>query len=178
MGKIIDLTSRLKTQSTINSVNLMTESVKPSSQIVNFTDHKQQILFHERRQAKRSVLSEIVSAMVVLPEKGLMKVSLYDISEEGLSFDLEAYEGHFKVDEEVVVRVYLNQKTYFPVTLKIKHVTLEATEGVMRHGATFLRGVSIENSPDAALQYFIRFIESAGSGLKKDDGDLMAPKTS
>lgn len=167
MGKLIDLTSRLKL-----------EQVKPIAQstanVVSYDEQKQKMLFHERRQIKRTILSEFVSAMVVLPEKGLMKVSIFDISDQGISFDLEMDQGSFKIDEEICMRVYLNHKTYFPIAVQVKHATIESTEGVVRHGTVFLR----QSANDAALQYFVRFIESVSLGLKQDNGDLMAPKIS
>lgn len=180
MGKVIDLTSRLKTVAH-NQPKFLSEPQKSVEQteVLNYAEQKQKILFHERRQVKRTILTEFVSAMVVLPEKGLLKVAIYDISEEGISFDLDFEQGRFKLDEEVSLRVYLNQKTYFPLTMQIKHVTEELEEGVVRHGAVFLRHVDVgATTSDAALQHFIRFIETVSSGLKKDEGDLMAPKIS
>jgi hypothetical protein len=167
MGKLIDLTSRLKS-------NASEQTVQKDANVVSYDEQKQKMLFHERRQIKRTILSEFVSAMVVLPEKGLMKVSIYDISDQGISFDLEMDQGSFKADEEISMRVYLNHKTYFPITVQVKHATVEASEGVVRHGTVFLR----QSANDAALQYFVRFIESVSLGLKKDNGDLMAPKIS
>ncbi len=175
MGKLIDLTSRLKTVATEkNEYTFLTSA----PEVINYAEQKKRMLFHERRQVKRTVLAEFVSAMVVLPEKGLLKVALYDISEEGISFDLDADQGSFKIDEEVSIRVYLNHKTYFPMTILVKHITHEISEGVIRHGTVFMRGVTTDTVTDAALQYFIRFIESAGDGLRKDNGDLLAPKIS
>lgn len=174
MGKLIDLTTRLKTLAPAQA-----DFVAGKTDVLSYDEQKQKILFHERRQIKRTILTEFVSAMVVLPEKGLLKVAIYDISEEGISFDIEADQGQFKIDEEVSMRVYLNQKTYFPITIQIKHVTDEVSEGVIRHGTVFLRSASSEKaSTDAALQYFVRFIESVSVGLKNDNGDLMAPKIS
>lgn len=167
MGKVIDLTSRLKSLAP-------TEHGAQALNIVDYNEQKQKILFHERRQIKRTILTEFVSAMVVIPERGLLKVAMYDISEQGISFDMEFDQGAFKVDEEVSMRVYLNQKTYFPITVQVKHVTSEAIEGVNRHGSVFLK----QPATDAALQYFVKFIEAVSQGLKKDEGDLMAPKTS
>lgn len=167
MGKVIDLTSRLKSETT-------TVKHQEATNVIDYDETKQKLLLFERRKIKRTILTEFVSAMVVLPEKGLLKVSLYDISENGMSFDTEYDQGAFKADEEVSMRVYLNHKTYFPITLQVKHVNDEKIEGVMRHGAVFLK----QPSTDAALQYFVKFIESVSQGLKNDDGDLMAPKIS
>lgn len=167
MAKIIDITSRLKN----TAVSLGNSGAAP---VVDYSEQKQKILFHERRQMKRTILTEFVSAMVVVPEKGLLKVAIFDISEQGVSFDVELEQGAFKIDEPVTMRVYLNQKTYFPIALQIKHVTTEQSEGVNRHGAIFIK----DALTDAALQYFVRFIESVSHGLKKDEGDLMLPKIS
>lgn len=167
MGKVIDLTSRLKSLAP-------TPKVKEAGNLVNYDEQKQKMLIHEKRQIKRTILTEFVSAMVVVPDKGLLKVAIYDISEQGVSFDVEFDQGSFKVDEEVSMRVYLNQKTYFPITVQVKHITEENIEGVTRHGAVFLR----QAATDAALQYFVKFIEEVSQGLKKDNGDLMVPKIS
>ena len=167
MGKVIDLTSRLKTMSEQSSVRNVAD-------VLSYEEKKQLILVHERRHIKRTILSEFISAMVVIPEKGLIRVAIYDISENGIYFDMELDQGSFKVGEEICMRVYLNHKTYFPIAVTVKHVTVEHSEGVIRHGTGFMGNV--EN--DAALQYFVKFIETVSLGLKKDEGDLMAPKIS
>lgn len=155
-------------------MNTTATSEIESAEIVNFTESKQKILFHERRQVKRTILSELISSMVVIPEKGLLKVTIHDISEEGVSFDLEDSQGKFKVGEEVSLRVYLNQKTYFPIQVTVKHVTPDPEEGVVRHGAIYLKN----ESNHVALQHFIKFIESADFNLKNDSGDLMINRIS
>lgn len=167
MGKVIDLTARLKNPAS-------SKMVKETANIVDYGERKQEILVLERRQIKRTILTEFVSAMVVVPEKGLLKVAIYDISEQGISFDIEFDQGSFKADEIVSMRVYLNHSTYFPITVQVKHIIDETTEGVMRHGSVFMN----QPSTDAALQYFVKFIESVSQGLKKDNGDLMVPKIS
>jgi hypothetical protein len=167
MGKVIDLTSRLKTV----SAQVPTRSY---ADVLSYEDQKKLILVHERRNIKRTILSEFISAMVVVPDKGLIRVGIYDISEHGVSFDLEMDQGSYKTGEEICMRVYLNHKTYFPINVTVKHVTNESTEGVIRHGTEFSKNA--EN--DAALQYFVKFIETVSLALKKDEGDLMAPKIS
>lgn len=171
MSKVINLVPRLKTVAPEVTKN---SEGKAGSDVMNFDELRQKMLTHERREVKRTILTEFVSAMVVLPEKGLLKVAIYDISEEGISFDVELEHGQFKVEEEVSMRVYLNHKTYFPISIKVKHLKDEHDEGVVRHGAVFQKGAAT----DAALQYFVRFIETVSQGLKKDEGDLMVPKIS
>lgn len=169
MSKVIDLVPRLKTVNTADKV----DHVK-NAEIVNFDESKQKILFNERRQVKRTVLSDLVSSMVVIPEKGLLKVSLHDVSEEGVSFELEESQGSFKVGEEVSLRVYLNQKVYFPIQVCIKHVTPVPDEGYIRHGAVYLKN----ESSHVALQHFIKFVESIDFDLKNDAGDFMINRIS
>lgn len=171
MGKVIDLVPRLKSVAPDVSSTLQNPE---NSEVMSFDEQRQRILFNERREVKRTILTEFVSAMIILPEKGLLKVAIYDISEEGISFDVEHQHGQFKIDEEVSMRVYLNQKTYFPISVKIKHVVDEKVEGILRHGSVFQKG----SSTDAALQYFVRFIETVSQGLKKDEGDIMVPRIS
>ena len=167
MGNVIDLTARLKNPAP-------SKVAKDTANVVDYDERKQKLLVHEKRQIKRTILTEFVSAMVVVPEKGLLKVAIYDISEQGISFDIEFDQGSFKMDEIVSMRVYLNHSTYFPITVQVKHIIDETTEGVLRHGSVFLK----QPSTDAALQYFVKFIESVSQGLKKDNGDLMVPKIS
>ncbi len=168
MSKIIDLVPRLKT------VNHDVTNSFQSAEVVNLEDKKQTILFHERRQVKRTILTELISSMVVLPEKGLMKVSIHDISEEGVSFEIDSSYGQFKLGEEISLRVYLNQKAYFPIQVNVKHVTHDPVEGVVRHGTVYMKNE--ENN--VALQHFVKFVESASMGLKNDSGDLMVTRIS
>lgn len=170
MSKVIDFVSRLKT---VEKVNHFKERNHNEVEILQFEKEKKKLLFQERRNAKRTLLSEFISAMIVLPEKGLIKVLLYDISEEGVSFELELEQGQFKVGEEILLRVYLNQKTYFPLTVSVKHMTPDVEAGVVRHGAEFLKG----QANDVALQHFVKFIELAGTDLKKDSGDFVSLKS-
>ena len=167
MGKVIDLTSRLRNTTTEAHLNTYAD-------VLNYEEQKKKFLTTERRQIKRTILSEFVSAMVVVPGKGLMRVGIYDISDQGISFDIEMDQGAFKVDEEICMRVYLNHKTYFPIDVKVKHVTTENSEAVVRHGTEFL--TSTQNN--AALQHFVKFIETISLGLRKDEGDFMPPKIS
>jgi hypothetical protein len=177
VSKVIDLMPRLKTVNTTSSderarFEMMTEPKE--SPVINFTESKQKMLFHERRQVKRTILTEYISSMVVVPEKGLMKVSIHDISEEGISFDVEEAQGQFKIGEEISLRVYINQKAYFPIQVNIKHVTAIPDEGQLRHGTVFLKNAD----NNVALQHFVKFVESASFGLKNDSGDLMVPRIS
>lgn len=165
-NNVIDLKSRLQTKTT------ETRKVKNSPEaapVVDMTERRNEILSSERRQVRRTILSEFVGACVVVPQKGLQKVALYDISENGLAFDMDLEVGQFSNGEEVAMRVYLNHQTYFPFILKVSNVRFINDEGVHRHGANFVKGTV----NDQALHHFVKFIETVSASLQTDHGDVM-----
>ncbi|KYG67333.1 hypothetical protein AZI86_10075 [Bdellovibrio bacteriovorus] len=163
MGKVLDITSRLKSQNSVEN-----ERVTTAADVHDITAARQEILSRDRRHVKRTILTEFVGAFVVLPEKGLLKAALYDISDSGLAFDLELLEGGFASGEEVAMRVYLNHSTYFPFTIRVTNARAIEDEGVVRHGANFIKG----SVNDVALHHFIKFIETVSASLKTDSGDV------
>lgn len=164
MGKILDITPRLKTTNTLQN-----KQVSSPGEVLDITEARQEILSRDRRDVKRTILTEFVGAFVILPEKGLLKAALYDISDSGLAFDLELEEGGFVVGEEVAMRVYLNHSTYFPFTITVTNARAIEEEGIVRHGASFVRG----SMNDVALHHFVKFIENVSASLKTDSGDVL-----
>ena len=136
--------------------------------VVDMTERRAERLMQDRRKVRRTILTEFIGAHVVVPREGLMKVSLYDVSEDGLSFDLGSEAGGFQAGEEIAMRVYLNYETYFPFLVKVHHVRSIDDEGVFRHGATFVKGTVNEE----ALHHFVRFIETVSASLETDSGDV------
>jgi hypothetical protein len=98
-----------------------------------------------------------------------MRVALYDISENGLSFDIDASVGPLKEGEEIAMRVYMNQSTYFPFVTKVRNVRSIPDEAVFRHGVNFVKGTI----NDVALHHFVKFIENVSASLRRDGGDVM-----
>ncbi|NCN40746.1 PilZ domain-containing protein [bacterium] len=143
---------------------------KASAEIVDMVERREEILQNERRIAKRTILSEFIGAYTVVPGKGLVKVAMYDISEDGLSFDTDTAQGHFHLGEEVAMRVYLNQKSYFPFVVRLQNLREIPEEGCYRHGVNFVKDTVNEE----ALHHFVKFIETVSSSLESDDGDLKA----
>ncbi len=182
MGKLLDITSRMKSQDnrSQNSASFKTQSDAVGSaapvggELYDMTEARQEMLNRERRQVKRTILTEFVGAFVILPEQGLLKVALYDISENGVAFDLEITDGRFQQGDEVAMRVYLNHSTYFPFTIKIANSRAIEEEGLVRHGSNFVRGTL----NDVALHHFVKFIENVSASLKKDDGDILVSNIS
>jgi hypothetical protein len=172
MGKILDITERIKHKDSVHhsaSTDLPKSNGSENVVIANITEARQEMIRKERREAKRTILSEFIGAFVVLPERGLLKVSLYDISEYGLAFDTDMNQGSFTNGEEVAMRVYMNKSTYFPFNVRVNNGRLIEEEGIVRHGATIAEG----SVNDIALGHFIRFIETVSADLRKDHGDVM-----
>jgi hypothetical protein len=166
VSNIIDIKARLKALSPKN------EQIQESANIVDMSERRSQTLEEERRKVKRTILTEFIAVHTLVPGIGLMKVSLFDIHESGLAFDIDENKGHFSVGEEVAMRVYLNAQTYFPFVVKVKHVRDIEDEGVRRHGTEFVKGTI----NDIALHHFIKFIETVSASLKQDRGDVMVSK--
>jgi hypothetical protein len=142
--------------------------------IVDMTERRTAILNDERRDVRRTILTGFIGAFVLLPKfsgspGGLLKVDIYDISENGIAFDIDAALGQFKKGEEIAMRVYLSQDTYFPFIAKIQNSRLLTGEAVSRHGANFIKGTV----NDEALMHFVKFIETVSASLERDSGDVM-----
>ena len=163
MGTLVDLTARLKNRRKISEKKL-----SECAGVYNLLPLKQEVITEERRNVRRTILTEFIGTHIVLP-MGLVKVSLYDISTEGVSFDLEQKMGQFKSGEEVSMRIYLNQEAYFPFQIKVSNIREDEEEGVYRHGASFVKGSINEE----ALFHFIKFLESVSMSLKKDKGEIL-----
>ena len=162
MGKVLEFNTRLRSQNSL-------EKNAKVAEVHDITEARQEILSRDRREVKRTILTEFVGAFVVLPEKGLMKVALYDISENGLAFELDMLEGAFQNGDEVAMRVYLNHTTYFPFTIRVSNGRLIEEENIVRHGANFVKGTM----NDVALHHFVKFIETVSASLKTDTGDVL-----
>jgi hypothetical protein len=171
-ANVIDFKSRAKVQpseTTLKQNKLKsTGAAKENGDLLDMVERRQAILQDERRQTTRTILSEFVGAFAVIPGRGLMKVALYDISTDGLAFDTDITDGHFNLGEDVAMRVYLNQKSYFPFVIKLQNLREVPEEGVYRQGAHFVKGTI----NDEALHHFVRFIETVSATLEGDHGDL------
>lgn len=144
----------------------------PAAPVVDMTERRETIIQQERRSVRRALLSEFIGVHVVVPNHGLMAVTLHDISEDGLAFDIPGAQGRFRSTEEVAMRVYLNHHTYFPFVVKVANVRMLDDEGVQRHGCSFVKGAMNAE----ALQYFVKFIETVSASLQTDAGDVTVSK--
>jgi hypothetical protein len=163
-NNVIDLKARRPTKAPSEE-----KTGSHAAPILDMTGRRNEMLSHERRKVRRTILSEFIGAHIVVPERGLQKVTIYDISEEGIAFDIEVGSGKFSLGEEVGFRVYLNQQTYFPFVVKVANIRTIHEEGVTRHGGMFPKGTV----NDVALHHFVKFIETVSASLRTDSGDIM-----
>lgn len=143
-----------------------------TASIIELGKRRQEVLTEERRKVKRTILADFVSGHVVVPLRGLEKVNLHDMSNDGLSFDLEFGRGSFKKDEELAMRIYVNRETYFPFTIKVRRLQFSEDEQVYRVGASLVNGTFNER----AIHHFIQFIENISMSLRTDKGDVVVSK--
>jgi hypothetical protein len=177
-NNVIDLSKRLKSKgktpvgkkASQNGTNPNpNKTAKTKAPIVDMTERRQEIMKEDRRTVRRTILTGFIGAFVVVPQKGLLRVDLYDISENGVAFDMATEHGNFARGEEVAMRVYVSQGVYFPFVIKIQNVRELIGDGSHRHGADFLK----ETVNEDALYHFVRFIETVSVSLEKDLGDVM-----
>lgn len=163
MGDIIDLRGRRN-----KGIDVQEPDDIAKAPVHDISGIREEMIKEERRQAKRTILNGFIGAHLVVPGRGLLKISLFDISNGGLSFDVSPEWGNFKEKEEVAMRFYFNQKVYFPFVVRITGGRMMPEEAVFRHGAIF-----VPDSLDTkALNHFIDFLENVSTALKTDKGDL------
>lgn len=135
--------------------------------VVSMDERRKEEIASERRQLTRTVLSHFVGVFVVLPEKGLQPVSLYDVSEGGLAFDVPMELGKFEIGEPVTMRMYLSHDTYFAFTVRVANVRDVSGAGTYRHGTIMKK---TEDSFQT-LYFFMKFLEEVGKVARKDHGE-------
>ncbi len=170
MKNVIDITRRLAKSKPKDQQPNKKVAKKASAEapVLDMTEKRNEIIQQERRKVRRTLLTEFISAFVLVPRKGLLKVTLTDISEDGAAIDVDVEAGHFQVGEEVAMRVYLNHQTYFAFVVKIQNIRGRPEDGVFRHGVHFVKGTI----NDQALHHFVKFIETVSASLQTDQGDI------
>lgn len=169
-NKILDLSQKLKYKSKNGKTGKA--AANGEVEVVDITIKRQEIIADERRRVRRTILTEFIGACIVIPNQGLCKVTISNISEKGMGFDMDQDYGHLQIGDEIALRIYLNNKTYFPFTVRVNHVNEVEGEAAFRHGVVFVKG----EFNDVALHHFVKFIESVSSCLETDTGDVMVSK--
>lgn len=167
-GKLLDLTDKLKQKTT--ETGTVSPSVALDSQTpVNIEERRAADIAREKRKIKRTILTKFIGTHVIVPGAGLQKIALYDISETGLSFDIEAKYGQFMIKDEAKIRLYLSADSYVAFDISVANVRFLEDVGMYRHGGVFLKG----GLNDDALFHFVKFIETVSVTLRKDTGDVI-----
>jgi len=112
----------------------------------------------ERRKFKRRQIIDSFSMFVSLPKKGGAKLSLHDVSEQGIGFDFDT-DGEAHADSPIAkgdsfdVHLYLNQSLYLPLTVRTARIEPGA---IRRLGAEF---VETKSPAFEAFQAFVQFLD-------------------
>lgn len=162
MGDIIDLKGRRRGAEKSDEVSA------PEIPVMDITNIRRQQIEYDRREVKRTVLNGFIGASVLVQGRGLLRVSVFDISRGGLSFDMSSQLGQFREGEEIAIRFYFSHNVYFPFFMKITSIRISPEDGISRHGATFVQ----ERSNMDVLHSFVDFLETVVTDLKNDKGDL------
>ncbi|MEI7973574.1 MAG: PilZ domain-containing protein [Bdellovibrio sp.] len=170
MGKVLDLNSRLEAKKHQKSSPI--PALETEEHLVNLGEMREKKIQEDRREVKRTILTEFVALHAVLPGFGLFRVLLSNINERGLAFDIEESKGSFRAGDPIELRVYLNHQTYFPIQVKVKHVQKGESEGLIRHGCEFLE----DSLNEEAVQHFVAFLESVTASFRRDTGDVLVSK--
>lgn len=169
MKNVIDITRRIaKNKPEDKPAKKATKKAAGEAPVLDMTEKRNEIIQQERRKVRRTLLTEFISVFMLVPRKGLLKVTLTDISADGAAIDVDVDNGHFQVGEEVAMRVYLNHQTYFPFVVKIQNIRGRPEDGTFRHGVHFVKGTV----NDEALHHFVRFLETVSASLQTDHGDI------
>jgi hypothetical protein len=167
-SNVIDMTARRKAQLKAEARG---EKRERPAVLVEFGARKKEMMTQERRKNRRTILSNFLGAFVILPEKGLKEVTLYDLSEGGVGFDLEATSGAFRIDEELAMRVYISKEIYVPFQVRVKNVREVKAENIFRHGTV----LTSMGQGDEVMKSFVKFVESLSAHFKTDKGDFKLP---
>lgn len=114
----------------------------------------------EKRKTPRRPILDSFSLFIVIPKKGMHRLKVYDVSEQGLGFDYDA-EGEDVAEfpaaagESLDVHFYLNQSLFLPLSLKITRI--EQKDLVRRVGAE----LTDKNSKETrAFVSFVQMLDS------------------
>jgi hypothetical protein len=118
----------------------------------------------ERRRARRRPILATFSVHLVIPKKGLYKLTVHDLSELGIGFDIDV-EGESAADFPVAIgnvietRLYLNQSLFIPLSIRVARV--EEQRIVRRVGAEFQNQLSTDFKAFLALLSFLDHMADA-----------------
>ncbi len=114
----------------------------------------------ERRKARRRPILETFSLFAVVPKKGVHRLKIHDVSEDGIGFDLDT-EGESQEDfsleagAALELWLYFNPSLYLPLT--VETIRVEKQGPVRRVGAVFLNK---GEKPHSAVVAFLQMLDN------------------
>src|SRR5689334_236108 len=94
----------------------------------------------ERRKSKRRPVLETFSVFIVIPKKGIHRLQVQDISENGIGFNLDE-EGEVSTEfpigagDSIDLRFYINSSLFIPLSIQV--IRVDSTHQGRRIGAEF-----------------------------------------
>lgn len=166
MSNILPFKPRSKSEGS-SQESFLTAAPVDEAKVLDLTDRIMAGQSHDRREVKRVVLNDFISAHVYVPGRGLLRVVLKDIHDKGLAFEVDAREGQFARGEFLEMRFYMNHQTYFKFNVEVVHARANEDDGTERHGCVFVK----DTLNDVALHHFIGFLQNIAASLKTDKGE-------
>lgn len=110
----------------------------------------------ERRRSKRRPILDSFSLFCVVPKKGVHRLTVHDLSDLGIGFDLDIEGENFdefpiKLKEKLEIQLYLNQSLY--LNLEGNVARLEDDKGIRRVGA------ELTDRSSQAYKAYVAFIQ-------------------
>jgi c-di-GMP-binding flagellar brake protein YcgR len=110
----------------------------------------------ERRRAKRIPILASFSISLVVPKKGMQRLNIFDVSENGIGFILnieEEFSSSFptQLGDLLEINLYLNASLFLPLSVRVVRID-DAQTGERRIGAEF------ENRTSETFTAFLAFL--------------------
>lgn len=153
-----------------------TPPTSEKSQIIDFTQIREQRLEEKRRHNERVFFKQLLGIYSVVTQgsgtETMKKIDIMDVSEEGLSFQVpfnpdEAWPAETK---NLTIRLYFSQDTYLPLHLKIQNSRAGIDRGVRvtRYGCI----VDPTTTTYETYRQFVRFLKMYSEHSHGDRGDV------
>lgn len=118
----------------------------------------------ERRRSRRRPILDTFSLFVVVPKKGVHRLQIHDVSDQGIGFDLDidgesAADFPINAKENLDVQLYLNQSLY--LNLKIQVARIEEGGAVRKIGAEFTERTSVSYKAFASFLQVLDLLSEA-----------------
>jgi hypothetical protein len=126
----------------------------------------------DRRRAKRIPILASFSLSLVVPKKGMHRLDIYDVSENGIGFILNIEEEFLSVfptqiGDILEVNFYLNSSLFLPLLVRVVRID-DAQTGERRIGGEFEKRTS---ESFAAFLAFLAFLDKIQTAV------ILAPET-